>query len=92
MIGKQNTENLYESLGFEDSTVFYYYGDYLKDKFPKYKSLREGVSILGEGFLTGLVVCQTLQTLVVFVITNNSLHSYILNSGIVVKTVINFHI
>lgn len=77
-------------LGFKDSTVFYYYGDYIKDKSPKYKSLREGASILGVGFLTGLVVAQSSknQIIGIFVITNNSLHSYILNSGVLVKTVI----
>ncbi|KAH7721919.1 CRE-VPS-11 protein [Aphelenchoides avenae] len=75
-------------VGFADTTVNFFYGDFLSEKVLKWKQLRDGLNALSDGGLVGLAAETTAHNTVVFVIAENSLHSYILQGEEVLRKVV----
>ncbi|KAI6197950.1 Vacuolar protein sorting-associated protein 11-like protein [Aphelenchoides besseyi] len=76
------------TVGLEDSTVLYHHGDLRTDRQFKWRVLREGLNAPSDGQTVGIAVASLPSCSVVFSICENSIQSFLLESGVMTRKVV----
>ncbi|KAI6181620.1 Vacuolar protein sorting-associated protein 11-like protein [Aphelenchoides besseyi] len=76
------------TVGLEDSTVLYHHGDLRTDRQFKWRVLREGLNAPSDGQTIGIAVASLPSCSVVFLICENSIQSFLLESGVMIRKVV----